>query len=327
MKKSLIVIAALAAAGAASAQSSVTLYGVADVSYGYTKSGDTKHLGGNPANLSGSRVGIKGAEDLGNGLKATFNYEWSLDSLRGGFEGAGKSTPFEAGKSARQGWVGLAGSFGEFRLGTTNTPVDNLATAGTADGMSGFDTTAAFAGKDGLAIARVKGVHYFGNFSGLGVQAFAGYGEDKVGGVKTKRQGYGLGVNYATGPLLVGVAGHQFKDVLGAAGQPTEKLTQLVVGGAYDFNVAKLIVNYVHHKEDDGKYREFNVGVNVPFGAASFVAEYGYNKDLDKNLKHDFMVGANYAFSKRTDTYVRFAQFGKGDAKAQKAAVGLRHKF
>ena len=84
MKKSLIALAALAAVGAASAQSSVTLYGVIDTNYGWSRTtvdipvvGTLKvtrtGLNADGGNLSGSRWGLKGQEDLGNGLAEVFN--------------------------------------------------------------------------------------------------------------------------------------------------------------------------------------------------------------------------------------------------------------
>lgn len=353
MKKSLLALAALAAAGAASAQSSVTLYGVADLSGGYTETQKfdgtkTKKTGANVGSLSGSRIGMKGSEDLGNGLKAIFNYEWSLDAAHGNLT-TNPPDNINNGYAAgtREAFVGLEGNFGQVRLGTTDTPVRNLAIAGTADGASDFDTTNLPA-----LVNRASGVHYFGNFSGVGIQAFAGYSKSETGSVTSDDyKGYGLGLSYANGPLLVGAAVQQFKQ---SANAPTNssKKTEAVVGGAYDFGVAKVFANYVYGKvgvdgntntaysayeKDFDKVQELNLGVTVPYGAASFVAEYGsnrYNEAVtgNKYTGNDFMIGANYAFSKRTDVYVRAAQLNDlkdGDNKAwtRVYAAGIRHKF
>ena len=77
--------------------------------------------------------------------------------------------------------------------------------------------------------------------------------------------------------------------------------------------------------------------MTVPYGAASFVAEYGRNRynlagTNEKFSGNDFMIGANYAFSKRTDVYVRAAQLNdlkNGDDKnwTRLYAAGIRHKF
>lgn len=362
MKKSLLALAALAAAGAASAQSSVTLYGIADISGGYKETQNfagtkTKTTGVNPGNLGDSRIGIKGSEDLGNGLKAVFNYEWQIDGAHGNFYSGNGTTAAEKtdakalnngyATGTREAFVGLEGNFGQVRVGTTDTPVRNLAIAGTADAASDFDTT-----NLGALVNRASGVHYFGNFSGVGIQAFAGYSKSETGSVTSDDyKGYGLGLSYANGPLLVGAAVQQFKQ---SANAPTNssKKTEAVVGGAYDFGVAKVFANYVYGKvgvdgntntsydaygKSASKVQELNLGVTVPYGAASFVAEYGRNRYNDavtgnKYTGNDFMIGANYAFSKRTDVYVRAAQLNdlkNGDNKAwtRMYAAGVRHKF
>ena len=69
MKKNLIAVAVLAASGAASAQSSVTLYGIADVWFGSAKSGDLRQTRIDSGGVDESRFGLKGSEDLGAGLK------------------------------------------------------------------------------------------------------------------------------------------------------------------------------------------------------------------------------------------------------------------
>ena len=116
MKKSLIALAALAAVGAASAQSSVTLYGVIDTNYGWArlteknmdqqsgtvKSGTVKTtttgLNAAGGNMSGSRWGLKGQEDLGNGLSAVFNVEAGFNSGNGRFAGGAVARRRPAGR-------------------------------------------------------------------------------------------------------------------------------------------------------------------------------------------------------------------------------------
>jgi len=112
MKKTLLAAALLAGfASAAQAQSSVTLYGLVDVGYVYTK---TDGVDSNnelaSGNQSGSRWGLQGAEDLGGGLKATFLLESGFD------QGTGQS--LQGGRLfGRQSWAGLSGGFGDIRFG------------------------------------------------------------------------------------------------------------------------------------------------------------------------------------------------------------------
>lgn len=370
MKKSLIAIAALAAVGAASAQSSVTLYGLADVYAGQSKTTavdingtktTTKTTGFNSGGLQGSRLGVKGVEDLGNGLKAVFNYEMGFDAINGnGYSGTNVgNTAYKTNGLAfnRRAVVGLQGGFGSVLLGTDYTPLYNLITATEADAQSTFDTGNLSTGYGGGFTQRISGVHYAGNFSGVGVQASYGYGKtttETSTNTLDKSQQYALGLSYANGPFMIGAAGQQIKGTKGASGaNTTDKTTEYGVGGSYDFGAAKLFANYLYSKKQKdtsvatySKADEANIGVLVPFGAASVVAEYGHNRykgytagvQTKKAKGNDWLIGANYAFSKRTDVYARAGRSGdatlknmagveQGKAKSENYAVGLRHKF
>ena len=324
MKKSLIALAALAAVGAASAQSSVTLYGIADISAGVVEhKNDTRHTGFNKANLQQSRVGIKGSEDLGNGLKAVFNYEHGFNSANGAF----------AGGEARRAVVGLQGGFGSVLLGRDKLPLYRLTEDTSADSISDFSTT------NLVGVKRTNGIHYAGNFAGVGVSAAVGYDRHddiQVGANDKQSTTYGLGLSYSTGPFMVGIAGETAEvENPPYTGAKTKDVTNYGIGGTYDFTAAKVYANYLVSDVDGsaGKDKEANVGVKVPFGAASLVAEVGYN-DGHGYDGIDYNVGANYAFSKRTDAYVRYARINDydldnnaGSGHDTKYAVGLRHKF
>lgn len=117
MKKTLLALAAIAASSASFAQSSVTLYGVVDASLESVK-GEKTVTRVTSGNLATSRLGFKGTEDLGSGMKATFNLEApvTVDT------GAAGSTFWD-----RQAWVGVGGGFGELRLGRTDSPIGDIA--------------------------------------------------------------------------------------------------------------------------------------------------------------------------------------------------------
>jgi len=133
MKKSLVALAALAVAGVASAQSSVTLFGVVDAAVSYYQT-NSKFVGfaGTPvlnaigtgdlkqsqwaltnSGYNSSRIGFRGTEDLGGGLAASF---W-LESPITNDDGATGASTF-----ARRSTVSLSGGFGELRLGRDYTP-------------------------------------------------------------------------------------------------------------------------------------------------------------------------------------------------------------
>jgi len=131
MKKSLVALAALAVAGAASAQSSVTLFGVVDagVSSYSNKADNAASFAANPlafvdsvkvkrtalssGGYNSSRVGFRGTEDLGGGLAASF---W-LEAPISNDDGQQGIATF-----ARRSTLSLSGGFGEIRLGRDYTP-------------------------------------------------------------------------------------------------------------------------------------------------------------------------------------------------------------
>ena len=146
MKKSLIAIAVLIAAGAASAETSFGLYGVADVYAGKAKNGDLKLSSGG---LAGSRLGFKGTQDLENGLQMHVNLEQGIDLNDGKLSTTGVT--FD-----RQANIGLSGGFGTVKLGRSTTAFDDI--NGAAN--SGFDselsaTSGVWVGYTGRADAQI----------------------------------------------------------------------------------------------------------------------------------------------------------------------------
>jgi len=133
MKKSLVALAALAVAGVASAQSSVTLFGVVDASISsysstsrdlngatflnpfYLNQGSVKvsQRGLTNSGYNSSRLGFRGTEDLGGGLAASF---WLEAPIKNDDGSEGVAT------FARRSTVSLSGGFGEVRLGRDYTP-------------------------------------------------------------------------------------------------------------------------------------------------------------------------------------------------------------
>ena len=339
MKKSLIALAALAAVGAASAQSSVTLYGVIDTGYSWTRAtvgGDkTTTTGLTSGNLSGSRWGLKGQEDLGNGLAAVFNVEAGFDSINGDF-----TTGFN-----RRAVVGLKGSFGQVLVGRDDTPLDNLASGNyqAIDSFS-YDNWGGFWFPAGPALytGNYSGIHYTGEFSGVSVRAFAGYDETKfehtgLPTTTTKGHGVGLGLGYASGACSIDGAVQHFEQAIALPG--AGKNTEFGVGASYDFGPAKLVGHYLGNKiENYPTFQQFGLGVTAPFGAATLGAQYAYNRGKNlagiKMAGHDFGVIGTYALSKRTDLYARAMRanawkmsWGSYKSHSDSVTVGIRHRF
>jgi predicted porin len=152
MKKSLVALAALAAVGAASAQSTVTLYGVADVWLGSQKvetrpNGNVAFTGVrqnllNSGGYNGSRFGFRGTEDLGGGLKANFVLEQGITVDDGKMADTKDFRQFN-----RQAYVGFSGGFGEVRLGRQYTAYDTLRGATNHSFDTAFAVTSSVWGK------------------------------------------------------------------------------------------------------------------------------------------------------------------------------------
>ena len=161
MKKSLVALAALAVAGVASAQSSVTLFGVVDASIS-SYSSTSRDLNGatflNPFYLNqgsvkvsrrelansgynSSRLGFRGTEDLGGGLAASFWLEAPITNDDGQ---QGVST------FARRSTVSLSGGFGELRLGRDYTPTFWNDTVFDPFGTNGVGTNLIFSAANSL---------------------------------------------------------------------------------------------------------------------------------------------------------------------------------
>ena len=318
MKKSLIAIAALAAAGAAAAQSSVTMYGQVNTGYEHSKTDTTidgvktttKTTGFQNDRVNTSRLGFKGEEALGNGLSATFALEMGFDAANGEFKTTKDKEGNKIATFNRKATVGLKGAFGEVRIGKDSTPMNEF------DGsFKAIDRTASLAQidvnndgeikpKDDLDAAftgRPTGLFYNGPFSGVNVSAAIGNNSTstKEAGVTTDKKDsavYGLGLGYNGGVWAVGAAfQHETKKGFSTAAmnlpvvtEYNNKVTNYGVGASYDFTVAKLYGQYKggQYKNkmpagDKYSYDQFAIGVSAPFGATTLSAEYAYNKAKD----------------------------------------------
>ena len=329
MKKTLIALAAIAAVSAASAQ--VTLYGRIDagVSVTTTNSGaalesdlsvNKQHSG----NQSGSRWGMRGTEDLGGGLSASFVLEnqFAIDT------GVGSSTGFH-----RAANITVAGPFGALTLGRQYTAIDNLWGTFDPQGYTGASAMS-YAWSSFLDKATTTyGAHYdvgrrdnmiayalpkMGNFSAY-VQVSPGEDNDTAG--RSAGNFASFGVNFASGPFAAGVAYENISTTTAAVAAGTTTQLQLANGtcaavatgwtntngvctkalaaslatntdiantsvmGSYDMGMLKLFAGFEQGKTTTKQDTGWNLGVVVPVGATSI--QLGYAKETqiaDGNL-------------------------------------------
>lgn len=333
MKRTLVALAALAAAGVVSAQSSVTLYGRLDASLvnTTTKLNDVKQYPATKTGIESSQLstqfwGMQGTEDLGGGLKAIFKLESNFKIDDG--------TQDAEGLFAREANVGLTGGFGAIRLGRVYHAYDTFfgAVNHTDNTNINVSSDVAKVGLDHYAVRARDGVRYDSpNFGGVQVAFTYGFGENKTAAQSAADQ-YSLAAWYAAGPITAGVA-YQLREF---QGQPDLKHT--VVGGAYDFGMAKLVASYQEARRTGTKDRDWQLGVKVPMNAFTFYVGYADSdsKTGPTKLNADgWALLGTYALSKRTTAYVGYERFDREEIisnarakrKVDNLAIGVRHTF
>lgn len=306
-------IAALAllatAAATASAQSNVTLFGVVDVAVRNVKNGDNTVRSMASGGYNTSRLGFRGVEDLGGGLKAGF---W----LETGFN-ADTGTQSDATRFwNRRSTISLSGNFGEIRLGRDFTPTYTGYADYDAFGTTGIASADKFATTFGTAVdtntRSDNEFSYFtpGNLGGFKAQVSFAPSEKAAG-----KKYIGGRAGYAAGPVDVTASYGQTDSVLNANGN--QKLKIAIIGGSYDFGVVKLLGYYNQYKLADQKLAVANLGVHVPVGAGTIRASYIHadasgrtaaGVNTENNDSSQIAIGYVHDLSKRTALYTTVAR-------------------
>lgn len=324
-------------AGAASAQTSVTLYGVVDMGLQQT------HLspGGSQTAIasgiqSGSRWGLKGKEDLGGGMSASFQLESGFDASNGFSAQGGRLF-------GRQSWLGLNGNFGSVKLGRQYTPLFIV-----LDTIDPFDMGITGDGSGIGAVFRTHGVrtdntvnYSMPKFGGLSGEVAYTFGE-VTGSTSTGRQ-IGAGLTYEGGPLTLVFGHHNQNLVTGSTPAGNSKTT--AIGGMYDLKAVKLHAAYAINKDKSQAgatttdSRDSMLGVSAPFGAVSLLAAYVHHGDhlVSSANANYWQLGATYDLSKRTNFYASYSSIRNDVAGATGSGiagtdiswlnVGIRHRF
>jgi predicted porin len=324
MKKSVLAVTLLAASSAF-AQSNVTVYGVVDASIAHEKNGGTASaLRLDSGSQSGSRLGFKGTEDLGGGLKANFVLEagFNLDD----------GTSAQGALFGRQAFVGLSGSFGAVNLGRQKAPMYDV-----MDKLDPFKIgMAGDANRLFRTTVRINNaVTYFTPvMSGFAANAMYATGESQTSSSGNKT--VGLAMTYDNGPLELAFAYNKTYDATG-----NDSARKTLIGGVYNFGPAKGHVAYMTNK-GVGKInsRIWMLGATLPVskGVAVLV---DYTRVSDRFLNNadanQIALGMTYDLSKRTNLYTSYSRTSNDGAARYNAAVngatdkffnvGVRHKF
>ena len=334
MQKKLIAlaVAGLASTGAL-AQANVTVYGVADASFDVVRiSGDANNELGNTTRVStnSSLLGFKGAESLGNGLTAVFQYESSV-----GFDNAG------ALGATRDSYVGLAGGFGTVVLGNLTGPTRALGSAVDVNaGATGIGANTALIGKLGnnlLGTTDTSGNYAGGStcarnstcasifdtrwknaiayvspsFGGLNATVAYVANENKAlnGLAAANTTGYDVGVKYANGPAMAAVT----YNAVSTGNAADLKISDLRVGGSYNFGMASVRALFDLARADNfggNKVTQAVYGFGATFNvtpASKLLGQVYVARDLKVNGSSSddtgaklFEIGVEHSLSKRT---------------------------
>lgn len=355
MKKTLAAAAVLATIGhGAWAQSTVTVYGLADAGLSYesgSKAGSiTKVVGGLS---SGSRLGFKGTEDLGSGNFALFVLESGVQ-LDTGVSGQGGVL------FGRQAFVGIGNKqAGTLTFGRQYSPeylaavfADPFSSGTSADEKNLINP----AGNGGRLDNSVKYASPVAN----GFSAELVYAAGEIAGHNQAGRSLGFGVGYAAGPLDVRLAYHNKNNDTATASNSSARNTLLAA--TYDLKVAKLYAAYGLNKglgstvlrNTANPYgyavapvattdsTDALLGVSVPFGPHTLLASWIHKNDrmAANRDANQLAVGYKYALSKRTNLYAVYARMlnkngagytlgnasdgGTGDRAVN---LGIRHAF
>lgn len=361
MKKHLIgaAVTALAASFAtgASAQSSVTLYGIVDAGFTYVNNVFNEnpnrdgikgtYIGMSGGNVQQSRWGMRGAEDLGGGMKAIFVLESGFNLGNGTLANSG-------GLFNRQAYVGVSSQAGTLTLGRQyDSTIDYLAPISAA-GTWGGTYFGHIAGNDNLnSNFSIANSVKFQTANYAGFSASALYGFSNQGGNFSNNRAYSVGAGYANGPFKFGLAYMQANGVNSATNQggavvgnqyasladdqiasvPGRRLRTFGAGAGYSYDAMTFGLlwtqsrldssyfsgnsTYVNNYEINGRYM---LSPALALGAAytysqGRTAVAGYSAETFRY--HQFGIQADYSLSKRTDVYVEgVGQLGSGGAAA-----------
>ncbi len=317
MKKSFVALALAGAfSGAAHAQSAIEIYGVVDMGFsretgavaGLVRNGSAVNPSSNAISSgvqSGTRLGFKGTEDLGGGLKGLFVLETGIAADKGGFNQGGLAF-------GRQSFVGLQGDFGTTTLGRQYTPYF-LTLSGIGDpfaaGLAGAAQNLMLAPnslRPNQGVRMDNTIKYTTPvFSGISGEVAYGFGEL---GSNSNGRVISASASYKVKPLAVGVAYYR-------ANTASDATSSALLAANWDFGVAKVYAAYADSDELlNAKTRDYLIGASVPFGPHTVLLSYIWKDDRSAANRDANLIAAGYTYSlsKRTNLY---ASYGHMDNK------------
>ncbi|HEY9103425.1 porin [Chitinimonas sp.] len=359
MRKSLLASLVLGAIAApAFADGTVTLYGIVNVPFEVAKTANGTQSGvgglGNPAQSptginTPTRIGFKGDENLGDGMKAWWQIETGINL---------DDTTYTSGNgfANREGWVGLQGDFGKFGLGRGKTPYTNVADIFDSSVDGGRDLAIYKQANLGTVTSNRfdNAIRYdFPTAGGFTGAVMYGSGENKTADVSATKN-FSANVRYANGPFTVAAAFNSQKNLVGGdvkvpipAGAPVygTKNDAFLLAGTVAIDAWKLGLGYQHAKVDTNTTkRKADAWVGtVAYTIDALTLKAGLidnlkiksnGTDLDDTNYIRWNLGAKYALSKRTAVYTEYTADdykkgvdGKDKTDLNVFSIGLIHSF
>ena len=306
MQRQLLIAAAAALlAGSAFAQSSTEIYGRINLSL------ERQDVGGDSRSVvqdNSSRIGFRGTEDLGGGLKAGFVIEHGFNADTGAAAGD---------FWGRESTLSLSGGFGTLRVG--NMPASEAYFA-TADyiSMHNHDTgTSSDALYGFVSVGALQNAIAYTSPTMSGLRLDVQYGLKES--TKTDNP-LSLAANYDAGPLHLGFGYEDYNGNKSTAIRALYEMGAITVGGYYEKGGGDL------------SYNNIRVSAMYAMGASEFHANYGNRgdtNDVDGTGANQFTLGYNYNLSKRTKLYAFYTRLDTDVAGADfsSVALGMRHNF
>lgn len=318
-------VALLFAASGAIAQTSVTMYGTVDagIAYNHGSSAGGKTLTLESGQQSYSRIGFRGTEDLGGGMRAIFLLEQGvqIDTGDSGYSTLGSgifsTDPFtgqsNSGTFSSQAYVGLSSNYaGTVRMGRVYSPlydaymsIDPFMNGFAASMTNFFGTISDPLGRSAPYLRMSNAVIYNTPDNLAGFKGSLAYGFGEAPGSTGSDSQIGVSLGYANGPVTIAYAFHHANnDTAGF-----EPFKSHFIGGKFNFGMAAVHAAFDQNKiSDTFKTQDYMIGVTVPFGASSIFADYTHKKDKvisDANA-NQFGIGYTYNLSKRTNLYTAY---------------------
>ncbi len=322
MKKSMLALAVLGMfAGAASAQSSVTMYGKLDLGVGKPVGSPDKGMFEN----AGSRLGMRGVEDLGGGLKALFHIEHRFNADNGVNTNVATNNNVTPSTTTTRMWqgisiVGLEGGFGRISLGRNYTPAFLM---GQLQGDPwGWDTVTArqHSGITGGGIAPVRNdssLTYNLNAGGFALGAQIAEAKDAFD--STPKRPISLAMRYAAGPISFGLH-HE------VPGQTNAKWTGADFGWKFGTVTPRLFIGSGTNAANQ-KVKGQLLSVAAGIGAGELRAAVGNRKVAGATNISSVGLGYHHNLSKRTKFYMDVARDSKVATDKVGYDVGIQHNF